>query len=143
MQKNFLLYTGLGLGVFWLFRKFSKVSRSVFQLTGFSIAGTFLQPIVIAKFQSLNPTNITSKINSIVANIYSNNVAIGLIDSRTPITINRGATNFELPIQIIYGGIVENVANLLKMKLGNYTIQGTANIDGVNVPFTINYEQAN
>jgi LEA14-like dessication related protein len=135
----------IGAGIFVL----SKIataniaSRLNFVLGGVSASLSGLTPVVTVNVVVQNPTSGSFTVNSLVGNISVNGTQIGNI-SMFVATVIPPNNQVQLPLTVILNPaqVLTDLLNLLTGNSGNQVIvslDGTANIDNIPIPVSIQY----
>lgn len=108
----------------------------------FNLVGIKLKPKPAVIMQVYNPTSESSKIDSIVADVYYKGTRLGIINQFNPVTITANTrTNVDLPLQADGFGFAYLLADFAKQgtavaKNAVIDIKGTINVGGLPVSFT-------
>lgn len=130
--------------LYWLFEKFTFTQKVKFDIANISFAGSFYNPIVILTIAAINTTNIETRISDIVAELKLNGqTKIADIYNPSQVSIMPlSKTEIALNIYPTIKGIVDSIKQVIEAKKGNFTIVGTAKIDGLSIPLNLNYQIA-
>lgn len=117
-------------------------SKFTFNLVGFK-----LKPKPSLIMQVYNPSNVTTKINSISAEIYFKGNRVGIVNQFNTYIINpNNKTNIDLPFTIDGLGFTYLLADIAKNTISvdkkniSIDVNGNINIDGLPISFSKNYK---
>lgn len=102
-------------------------------------------PVVTAELVIQNTSNVDFTINSIAGNVTSNDTIIGNISDFVPVVVPANAQgSLPLNLTLIPIGIVNQIISILSGNSGPtqipLDIAGSANVNGIQVPFELNYK---
>jgi LEA14-like dessication related protein len=143
MQGNTFLKLFFGGAIaYWLYEKYVFASSVTFKIVTVGIDGSIFQPILNLNILISNNSNVTTTISNINASLYSNNdLNISNIVYTQPIIINgKSDINVYLSLEPSIKNVVTTITKMIKNKTGSFKLQGTATVDGILVPFNINYD---
>jgi LEA14-like dessication related protein len=140
MKKTTFWIIGGVIGL-WLLLKLKMASVLQYTFAGISIGnGTILNPQLLISINIFNPTNTSSTINSINANIYSNASLIGTVSATYNQSIASNATTtLQLPLNLQLGGLLQDIATTIQQTGATFEIKGTVTADLIPVPLDITY----
>lgn len=127
--------------VYWIYTKY-RFSQSVsFMITRVGLGGTFLDPQVNIDVTIYNPTSFQTELSNLKAQLY---LASGLkvadvyYNNRTLILAN---SQVVLPLVAVttLEGAITSIRELISSKKADFRLAGTAQVDGVLLPFDIKY----
>ena len=130
--------------LYWLFQKFTFSQKVKFDISNISFGGSFYNPIVILTIAAINTSNIETKISNINAELKLNNqTKIADIFFTDQVSIlPYSSTLISLNIYPTINNIISSIKQVIEAKKGNFDIVGTATIDGIKIPLTLNYQIA-
>lgn len=137
-MRNYLLVGAAAVAAWFFLRKSSFAQRTRILFRKFRIVGSGLAKKFELNFSVQNPTNQTATISALTGEVIINDKIVANFSSFSDQKI---ASKSESNLQVIAtptGGILQLLSQKGWLTGGAfYTIQGTANVDGVIVP--INY----
>lgn len=144
MSKQGQLITFLGLGalVLWAYNKYVLAKNISVTIVDFNINGTIGNQSFSVTFRIYNPTNISATFSGFLGAIYdSNNNKVMDLQTNGSYTIPpTGTVNIPVTGQIGILNLLNSVNDIINQNQ-NYTLVGSAIIDGVMLP--VNYEVIN
>lgn len=137
-------WAGILLGaaaIWWVYRKYQFSQGVSFLITKIGIGGSFLMPEINLDVTIYNPTSISTTISNINAELFlasGQKVAEVYYNQKTDIKAN---SQVVLPLQAVttLSGAVNAISEVIRSKSANFKLTGTAVVDGVYLPFDINY----
>lgn len=136
----FLLLGAVGLGV-WLLRKAGAALNLVFSpgdIVSAGLEGT--NPYINFEVVAQNTSGATLLMNSFAGNLYANNVMVGNVSNFSPVEVTGNAsTAIPLTVRLLPLGIVNDLIQSIQQRsfLQNLLLDGTANLNGVQVPVKV------
>jgi len=130
-----------GAVVYWAYQKYIFSNAVSFKIGNVSLDGSFFNPTINLELIITNPTDITTTISNIAATAYSNNtlkISDVFYNQQTEIKANSQVT---VPLVLFPSvtGVINSIKELVATKKGSFQLKGSANIDGINFPFNLNY----
>jgi len=127
--------------VYWVYSKYRFSQGVSFVISRVGLGGTFLDPQVNIDVTIYNPTNFQAELSNLRAQLY---LASGLkvadvyYNNRTVILANSQAI---LPLVAVttLEGAISSIRELISSKKADFRLAGTAQVDGVLLPFDIKY----
>ena len=150
-MQNKLLKIGVIAGVIYLLLKKSNISDYLeFAIRDISFTGDFLNPSADLILTITNKMKLPVTVTNLTGNFYLNDqtVKIGEVGKFTPVTIAAvqnnipTATDIDIPIILLFNGIVNTLQNLLSSGAGNTTIlfNGSTTFNGISIPLNLTFK---
>lgn len=136
-----IVYLFGAAAAWWVYQKYMFTQKAKFDIADVAISGSFYNPFVILTILITNPSNISTEISNInaelflndslkVGNIfYSENVTIGA-NSQTPVSLN---------IYPNIDNVIKGLQEVISTKNGVFNLKGHANVDGITIPFNLKF----
>jgi LEA14-like dessication related protein len=130
-----------GAVFYWAYQKYIFSNAVSFKIGNVSLDGSFFNPTINLELIITNPTDITTTISNIAATAYSNNtlkISDVFYNQQTEIKANSQVT---VPLVLFPSvtGVINSIKELVATKKGSFQLKGSASIDGINLPFNLNY----
>jgi LEA14-like dessication related protein len=127
--------------VYWVYSKYRFSKGVSFVISKVGIGGTFFDPQINIEVTIYNPTSFRTELSNLRAQLY---LASGLkiadvfYNNRTVIMANSQAV---LPLVAVttLEGAITSIQELLTSNKADFRLAGTAQVDGVLLPFDIKY----
>lgn len=127
--------------VYWVYSKYRFSKGVSFVISKVGIGGTFFDPQINIEVTIYNPTSFRTELSNLRAQLY---LASGLkiadvfYNNRTVIMANSQAV---LPLVAVttLEGAITSIQELLTSNNADFRLAGTAQVDGVLLPFDIKY----
>lgn len=137
-------WVGVLLGaaaIWWIYGKYRFSQGVSFLITKIGIGGSFSNPEINLDVTIYNPTNISTTISNINAELFlasGQKVADVFYNQKTDIKAN---SQVVLPLQAVttFSGAINAISEVIRTKSANFKLTGTAAVDGIYLPFDINY----
>ena len=141
MMRNFVLpILAIGAIAFIALRRGSFAKNLQYTFRSIALRGKLFSPKIVVTIGIQNPSNQTATIKSIVAKMLWNGAEFANLTTFQTLKI---LPNSETPLSITAEpsvlGLYDTIKSLIKggLKNGKLEINGTANIDNLQVPLTI------
>ena len=141
-MKNILVpILAIGALAFIALRRTSFAKNLIFVFRNIALRGKIFAPKIVITIGIQNPSNQSATIKSIVAKMKWNGAEFANISSFQTLKV---LPNSETPLSITAEpsilGMYDTIKTLLKtgLKNGKLTIDGTANVDNMQLPISIN-----
>jgi hypothetical protein len=140
-KKIIFLFFG-GAAAWWIWQKYNFYQKVQFSISTISVDGSFFSPKIILTLILTNPTNVNTTISNINAQLYlngNNKIADIYYNDKLEILAN-SKTLLPLTINPTLSSIITTINEVLINKNGYFDLKGNATVDGLNIPFDINYK---
>jgi len=127
--------------IWWIYGKYRFSQGVSFLITKIGIGGSFLNPEINLDVTIYNPTNISTSISNINAELFlTNGQKIADVYYNQKLDI-KAKSQVVLPLQAVttFSGAVNAISEVIRTKSANFKLTGTAVVDGIYLPFDINY----
>ena len=127
--------------VYWIYSKYRFSQGVSFVISRVGLGGSFLDPQINIEVTINNPTAFRTELSNLRAQLYlasGTKVADVYYNNRTVILANSQAI---LPLVAVttLEGAITSIRELIKSKKADFRLVGTAQVDGVLLPFDIKY----
>lgn len=127
--------------VYWVYSKYRFSQGVSFVISRLGVGGSFLDPEINIEVTVYNPTAFRTELSNLRAQLYLESglkIADVFFNNRTVILANSQAV---LPLKAVttLESAIVAIRDLIKQKKANFRLAGTAQIDGVLLPFDIKY----
>lgn len=129
---KYILIGGAIFAGYWLYNKYRAYQLLNIRPASFRFGGSILQPIIYITLALDNPSDQSANLNSIAGTVYADNgqsiatVMYPIGKSIQPFT----TTYIEVPVNVYLTGGLSPAPKSIRF-------QGTANVNGINIPFTL------
>jgi LEA14-like dessication related protein len=140
-KKIIFLFFG-GAAAWWIWQKYNFSQKVQFKIAGISIEGSLLNPQIILSIALINPTKTSTTISNITAELFLNGytkIADVFFNEQIEILPN-SQTILPLSINSFLSNIINTIKQLFIEKKGSFDLKGSAKVDGITIPFSINYK---
>lgn len=127
--------------IWWIYGKYRFSQGVSFMVTKIGLGGSFLNPEINLDVTINNPTDISTKISNINAELFlfsGQKIADIYYNEKLDI---KAKSKVVLPLQAVtsFSGAVNAISEVIRTKSANFKLTGTAAVDGIYLPFDINY----
>jgi len=127
--------------VYWVYSKYRFSQGVSFVISRLGLGGSFLDPEINIEVTVYNPTAFKTELSNLRAQLYLESglkIADVFFNNRTVILANSQAV---LPLKAVttLESAIVAIRDLIKQKKANFRLAGTAQIDGILLPFDIKY----
>jgi LEA14-like dessication related protein len=132
----------LTAGVWYGYQKYNFSQKVSFKIVGISIDGGLFDPQIILSIALNNPTQTITTISNLTAELFlngNNKIADVYFFGRKEISAN-SQTILPLAITPTLATLINTIKQVLIVKKGTFDLKGNATIDGLNIPFSLNYQ---
>lgn len=140
-NKGLLIFGAVAVGgaIWYIGSNAGQLQNDVsFYPADVRVGGSFFSPQIIIRMVAHNPGTGTAKVNALKANIIFNGAVFGTVVTPAPFTIAPGVdTPFDLPINISDLSVLTDIVSAITGNINTETItvDGSANVDGIAIPF--------
>lgn len=140
-EKKWLAALVGAAAVYWIYSKYRFSKGVSFVISRLGLGGSILDPQINIEVTIYNPTAFRTELSNLRAQLY---LATGLkvadvfYNNRTVIMANSQVIVPLTAVTTLEGAIVA-IRELIKQKKADFRLAGTAQVDGVTLPFDIKY----
>ena len=129
-----------GIVAWWIYQKYIFTQSVNFKIVTIKFGGSFFSPEIILEIMITNPSAVSTTISNIQAAAYTNNTKISDIFYNDPIVIGANSkVAISLTLNPNLANVITSISEMIKAKNGSIQLKGMATIDGIPLPFNINY----
>ena len=129
-----------GIAAWWIYQKYIFTQSVNFKIVTIKFGGSFFSPEIILEIMITNPSAVSTTISNIQAAAYTNNTKISDIFYNDPIVIGaKSQVAISLTLNPKLANLITSISEMIKAKNGSIQLKGMATIDGIPLPFNINY----
>jgi LEA14-like dessication related protein len=142
MTAKKLLTAFVGVAAaYWIYSRIRFSQSVTYVITRIGLGGSVLDPRINIDFTIYNPTSFRVEIGNIRSQLYLESglkVADIYYNGKTVVPANSEAV---LPLMSVgtLEGALSTIREIIRLKQANFRLAGTAQVDGVNLPFDIKY----
>lgn len=137
-------WVGVLLGaaaIWWIYGKYRFSQGVSFLISKIGIGGSFTSPQINLDVTINNPTDISTTISNINAELFlasGQKIADIYYNQKTDI---KAKSQVVLPLQAVtsLSGAVNAISEVIRTRSANFKLIGTAVVDGIYLPFDIKY----
>jgi len=127
--------------VYWVYSKYRFSQGVSFVISRVGLGGSILDPQINLEVTINNPTAYRTELSNLQAELYladNTKIANVFYNNRTVILANSQAV---LPLQAVttLEGAIVAIREVIQQKNANFRLTGTAQVDGILLPFDIKY----
>jgi LEA14-like dessication related protein len=127
--------------VYWIYSKYRFSQGVSFIISRIGLGGSILDPQINLDVTINNPTAFTTQLSNLKAELFlesGTKVADVFYNNRTVILANSQAV---LPLKAVttLEGAIVAIREVIQQKKANFRLTGTAQVDGILLPFDIKY----
>jgi LEA14-like dessication related protein len=127
--------------VYWIYSKYRFSQGVSFVISRVGLGGSILDPQINLEVTINNPTAYRTELSNLQAELYlvdNTKIANVFYNNRTVILANSQAV---LPLQAVttLEGAIVAIREVIQQKNANFRLTGTAQVDGILLPFDIKY----
>ena len=142
MTAKKLLTAFVGVAAaYWIYSKFRFSQSVTYVISRISLGGTVLDPRINIDFRIYNPTAFQIDISNIRAQLYLESglkIADIYFNGRTVVNANSEAVIPLISVGTLEGAL-SALREVIRLKKANFRLAGTAQVDGINLPFDVKY----
>jgi hypothetical protein len=126
---------------YWLYQKFTFSQNLKIDIAKVSFGGSLTNPLIILKLVAINPSRVETTISNINGVLKLNDtIKIADITYQDKVLIKSyNKTDIDFNIYPNISGVIDTISQVLLSKKGNFTLTGSADIDGFTIPLNLNY----
>ncbi len=142
MTAKKLLTAFVGVAAaYWIYSKLRFSQSVTYVISRIGFGGSVLDPRINIDFTVYNPTAFRVRIGNIRAQLYTESglkIADIYYNGETVVSANSEAV---LPLMSVgtLEGAITSIREIITLKRANFRLAGTAQVDGVRLPFDIKY----
>jgi LEA14-like dessication related protein len=140
-KKTIVLFFGAATA-WWLLQKYNFSQKVSFKIVSISIDGGLFDPQIILSIALNNPTTTSTTISNLTAELFlngNNKIADIYFFGIKEIAPN-SQTILPLSITPTLATLINTIKQVLIIKKGSFDLKGNAIIDGLTIPFNLNYQ---
>jgi LEA14-like dessication related protein len=129
------------VAVYWVYSKYRFSKGFSFVISRIGVGGSILDPKINVDVLVSNPTNVTTEFSNLRSELFlasGQKIADVYYNQKTIIKAN-SKVNVPLTAVTTLENAIVSINELIKSKKADFRLTGTAQVDGMTLPFDIKY----